>query len=107
MRILLDECVPPQLLREFHGCDIQSVLRIGWAGRRNGVLLRSMLAEGYDILVTSDKNLRYQQNLRAVGIAVVLLSGGGNRLSDLIPLVPAAIAAFASIRPGQFVEITG
>lgn len=98
--------MPPQLLDEFHGCDIQSVLRIGWAGRKNGILLRSMLAEGYEVLVTTDQNLRYQQNLRTMGIAVVLLSGEGNRLRDLIPLVPAALAALATIRPGEVVEVT-
>jgi hypothetical protein len=106
MRILLDECVPPQLLREFTSHDIQSALRIGWAGKKNGELLRNMVAEGYEILLTTDRNLPYQQNLRKSGIAVIVLAGRSNRLEDLIPLVSSVLAALTSIQPGDVVEIT-
>ncbi len=106
MRLLLDECVPPQLLRHFAGWDIKSALRIGWSGKKNGELLRSMVAEGFEVLVTSDRNIPFQQNLRRAGISIVVLAGGGNRLRDLIPLIPSAVAALATIKPGEVIEIT-
>lgn len=106
MRILLDECVPPRLLREFAGYDIQSALRIGWSGKKNGELLRSMIAEGFDVLITTDRNLTYQQNIRPAGLCVVILAAGSTRLRDLIPLVPSALSALATIQPGDVIEIT-
>src|SRR4051794_1126375 len=97
---------PSSTPREFTGYDIRSALRIGWAGKKNGELLRDMVAEGYEILLTTDRNLPYQQNLRKSGIAVIVLAGRSNRLEDLIPLVSSVLAALTSIQPGDVVEIS-
>lgn len=79
---------------------------MGWSGKKNGELLRLMAGDGFEILVTVDQNLRNQQNLRAAGVAVVVLVAASNRLADLTPLAPSAEVALGSIRPGDFVEIT-
>ena len=106
MRILLDECVPRRLKREFTGHDVWTVPEMGWSGRRNGELLQLMLADRFALFITVDQNLSYQQNLRAAGIAVIVLVAVTNRLDDLLPLVPAVLVRLGSISAGEFIEIT-
>lgn len=61
MRVLLDECVPRALRQDLPGHDVKTVGEAGWAGVKNGALLR--LAEtAFDVLLTVDRNLEYQQN---------------------------------------------
>ncbi len=106
MRILLDECVPRRLRRELPGHDVHTVPEMGWSGKKNGELLRLMAAHGFDVLLTVDQGIRHQQNLQAAGVAVVVLVALSNRLADLVPLAPSALAALASIKPGDVVAIT-
>lgn len=105
MRILLDECVHKGVKRLLPGHDVSTVVQLGWAGKTNGELLASMLAEGIDVLLTVDRNLRYQQNIIAAGVAVIVLIAGGNRIKELAPLAPATLAALTTIKPGDVVEI--
>jgi hypothetical protein len=79
---------------------------MGWNGQKNGALLALMSASGFQVLLTVDKSLRHQQNLLAAGVAVVLLRGPGTDFDDLLPLMPAVVAALATIQPGDVVEIT-
>jgi hypothetical protein len=79
---------------------------MGWLGLKNGALLAQMAASGFEVLLTVDQNLRYQQNLAAAGVAVVVLIGNTTDFADLLPLMPAACAALARIKPGDVVEIT-
>jgi hypothetical protein len=106
MRILLDECVPRRLRRELPGHDIHTVLEMGWSGKKNGELLQLMAGQGFEVLLTVDQSIRHQQNLQAVGVAVVVLVAVTNRLADLVPLMPSALAALGSIKPGDVVEVT-
>jgi hypothetical protein len=106
MRILLDECVPRPLRRHFAGHDVRTIREMGWAGKKNGELLALMAADGFEVLLTVDQNIRYQQNLVAAGVAVVVLVTTTNRLADLLPLVPSALAALAASKPGDVVEVT-
>src|SRR3954453_4970982 len=106
MRILLDECVPRSLRGHFAGHDVRTIREMGWAGKKNGELLALMAADGFEVLLTVDQNIRYQQNLVAAGVAVVVLVAATNRLADLLPLVPSALAALASVKPGDVVEVT-
>src|SRR5437868_5833508 len=89
-RALFDECVPRRFLRKhLPDLDASHVLDEGWAGRRNGLLLQSMLDAGFKTLVTVDRNLVYQQDITSVGVAVVVLHARGNRTQDLVPLIAA------------------
>src|SRR5213595_3746536 len=105
MRILLDECVPRRFQKELPGHDVLKVHALGWSGKKNGELLQLMSAQGFDVLLTVDQNLRHQQNLQGTNSAILVLVAPTNRLADLIPLAPAALAALASIKPGDIVEI--
>jgi hypothetical protein len=81
MQILLDECVPKPLKRELTDYNIRTVVEMGWSGKKNGELLQLMSQEGFSILLTTDQNLRYQQNLQQAGVAVVVMVAPSNRLS--------------------------
>ena len=77
----------------------------GWAGLRNGPLLRLMREAGGEAFVTTDRNLEYQQNVAAAGFAVVVLVAVTNTLEDLLPLVPALLLALEHPRPGQVMRV--
>ncbi len=106
MRILLDECVPRRLRRELPGFDVSTVPDEGWASRRNGDLLRLMLQAGFTVFVTMDRNLSYQQNVAAAGVAVVVLRARTNRLQDLLVLMPAVRNVVTRVLPGEVVHLT-
>jgi hypothetical protein len=80
---------------------------MGWSGKKNSELLQLMAQEGFTILLTTDQNLRYQQNLQQAGIAVVVLVASSNRLPDLIPLIPEARNILNTIAPGEVIEVGG
>jgi predicted nuclease of predicted toxin-antitoxin system len=105
MRILLDECVPRPLRRELADYEVRTVVEMGWSGKKNGELLQLMIQENFTILLTTDQNLRYQQNLQQAGVAVVVLVASSNRLPDLLPLIPSVRSVLATIAPGVVVEI--
>ena len=87
MRVLLDECLPRPLKRELVGYDVKTAPEMGWASKTNGELL-ALAAVDFDVFVTSDRNLSYQQNLSTFNIAVIVLVAASNRFGDLRPLVP-------------------
>jgi predicted nuclease of predicted toxin-antitoxin system len=106
MRILIDECLPARLKNSFvqSGHDCRTVQDVGIANKKNGDLLS--IADGdWDVLLTNDKNIKFQQNMTGRQISVLVLRANSNRLSDLLPLVPACNLALASIRGGQVIEI--
>jgi hypothetical protein len=107
MRILLDECAPRPLKRELPAYEIRTVVEMGWAGTKNGALLRLMHQEGFTVLLTTDQNLRYQQNLQQAGVAVIVLVAPSNRLSDLVPLLPDVRNVLKTITAGDVIEIGG
>ena len=105
MQILLDECVPKPLKQEFTDLDMKTVREMGWSGKKNGELLKLMSEAGFTILLTSDRNIKYEQNLQQVGIAVIVMVARTNRLLDLLPLIPKIREAFTSILPGELIEV--
>ena len=103
MKILLDECTPRALKRLLQGQTVSTVQEMGWAGLKNGNLLAA--ADGrFDLFVTTDKNLRFQQNLSKYGFAVLLLPS--NKVSVVVSLLPKIEAALNSITAGDFVELS-
>jgi hypothetical protein len=64
-----------------------------------------MSQEGFTILLTTDQNLRYQQNLQQAGVAVVVLVAPSNKLSDLLPLIPDARNVLNTIVSGEVIEV--
>jgi predicted nuclease of predicted toxin-antitoxin system len=93
VRVLLDECLPRRLKRELVGHETRTAPEMGWASKRNGELLA--LAVGrFEVFVTADRNLSYQQDPSAFDIAIVLLVARSNRLEDLRALVPRLLEVF-------------
>lgn len=105
MRVLVDECAPKALLTN-HGHECLTVQEAGWSGKQNGELL-SLAEAAFDVLVTLDTNLLYQQNLAARRIAVVILHSSSNRLEYLRQHFPALVLALQKIQPGEIVQVGG
>jgi hypothetical protein len=105
MRLLIDECVDERLRFLFPGHDCQTARFANLAGLKNGRLLEAAEAAGFDVLITVDQNIPDQQNLTRLRIALMILCGSTNRLRELELLLPAAISALTSIRPGDVVRI--
>lgn len=101
MRILLDEQLPRRLARHIQGHHVRTVQQQGWAGLRNGELLLRAAASGFDILVTADQNLQFQQNLAGAKLGVIVLTAVSNRFDDLLPLMPEALLVISETRPGE------
>ena len=87
MRVLLDECVDWRLSRSIVGHEVKTARQMGWATIKNGELLALAAAE-FDVFVTVDRNLSFQQHLTDFDIAVIVLRARSNRLAALVPLVP-------------------
>ena len=105
MKILLDECLPIDFRRSFLGHDTHSAEWAGLKGKSNGELLRDAELAGYDVLLTVDQGIPYQQNLVARKLSVIAIRTRTNQLEDLLPLVPAILAALETIAPGQILPI--
>jgi hypothetical protein len=78
---------------------------MGWAGKKNGELLRLLVADGFEAFLTVDQNLSYQQSLQAASIRLIVLVAPTNKLDDLKPLVPSVLTALTLVQPGQVIEV--
>jgi predicted nuclease of predicted toxin-antitoxin system len=106
MRLLIDECLPRKVKPLFAagGHEVETVRDAGFSGKENGALIA--MADGvFDVLVTIDKNIRYQQDITRRRLAVLIIRTASNDLDDIRPHVPEALVALQSIRPGQVVEV--
>ena len=106
MKVLLDECVPRKLRRGLPEHEVRTVTERGWSGIKNGKLLTLAEAE-FDVFLTVDQNLKYQQNLKAFNIGVILLVARNNRLKTLLPLMTAARETLDNIKAGDFIRVGG
>lgn len=104
MKLPLDECVARRLKRDFIVHNVYTVDEAGLKDLKNGKLLRAASGH-YEVLITVDQNLPYQQNLMGLNIAVLALAAKRNDYTTLRPLLPEAIAALKQIRPGEIVTI--
>jgi hypothetical protein len=104
MRILLGENVPKKLRRAFPSYLVSTVTEMGWAGIKNGELLKR--ADGvFDVMMTVDKIIQYQNYFTDKSIVLVTFIVKHNKIELLLPLVPAAIAAIQAATPGQVINI--
>jgi predicted nuclease of predicted toxin-antitoxin system len=104
MRILIDECIPRKLKSSFPVHECVTVQEAGFSGKQNGDLLA--LTEGqFDVFLTMDKGIRYQQNLSGRSIAVLIVRAKSNDIDDILPFIPDCLAALHSIQPGEVVVV--
>jgi hypothetical protein len=104
MRILLDECLPRKLKLELSPHEVNTVIEMGWSGVKNGALLRQAESQ-FDVFLTVDRNLPYQQNMSSYNIAVIVLISRNNAIETLRPLMAPVLRELQSIRAGEMVQI--
>jgi predicted nuclease of predicted toxin-antitoxin system len=104
MRVLLDECLPKRLKAGLSGHECQTVPEAGLAGKKNGELLR-FAETAFDVFITIDAGILYQQNLSRSRISIVILSAKSNRFVDLESLLPRIIQALETIVPGKVLRV--
>jgi hypothetical protein len=102
VKILLDECTPRVLKKRLAGFSVQTVQDVGWQGIKNGELLRR-IGGRFDVLITTDKNLRHQHDLNAISFAVIVLPS--NRITIVAELIEPIRQALQHIQAGQIVEV--
>ena len=98
MKVLLDECIDWRLAHELTGHEVKTARQMGWATLKNGELL-ALVCQHFDVLVTVDQNLPFQQNLALLSITIIVLQGKTNRLADLRPLIPKLLEAIDASAP--------
>jgi hypothetical protein len=99
VRVLLDENLPHDLISELGAHEVVTVQGLGWAGVKNGELLRR--AGQVDAFLTMDRRLEHEHDLSALSFGVVVIRARSNRMQDLEPLIGAITAALARIGPGK------
>ncbi|MBC7901111.1 MAG: DUF5615 family PIN-like protein [Saprospiraceae bacterium] len=102
MKIIIDECVPSIVKKLLPQRKIKTVQEMGWAGIKNGELLE-LVEEQFEVSITSDKNLRYQQNLKGRKLAIILLPS--NQVPVVENLLPEIDEIIRLIQPNEFIEI--
>jgi len=100
VKLLLDECIDRRLTKDLEGHEVKTVPQMGWAGIKNGELL-TLAEKEFDVFITVDRNLSFQQNLPKFNIAVLVLHATSNRLADLKPLVPKILSTLPSLTKGD------
>jgi hypothetical protein len=105
MKVLLDENLPHELRREISGHDVFTVQFLGWSSTKNGLLLAKAAADGFDVRVTMDSGVPYQQNRERLPIALIVLSAASNDIDDLRPLLPRLRGAIKRIKPRSIVRL--
>ncbi len=105
MRILIDECLNWRLSRALTGYYAVSAQKMGWSGIKNGKLLALAVENGFDVFLTGDRNLSFQQNLTEFTIAVVVLEADGIQLQHTLPLMQKVVALLPTLKPGQVVRV--
>ncbi|TMH90509.1 MAG: hypothetical protein E6H42_13710 [Betaproteobacteria bacterium] len=99
MKVFVDECVDWRLARDIVGHEVKTARQIGWSTIENGEPL-ALAAKEFDVFITVDRNLSFQQHLPAFTIAVIVLRAVSNRLADLQPLVPELLASIPEAKRG-------
>ena len=107
MRVLVDQCLPRHLAAELPGHEATTVRAQRWLGLRNGVLLRAAVDAGFEVFITNDSSIEFQQNVRRIGIGVIAIEGVRNRIQDLRPLIPRILEHLKTIERGTVVTIAG
>ena len=106
MRVLLDECLPARFARELTGHGVKTVPQAGWAGIKNGRLLKLVAESGrFEVFVTVDKSLRHQQNLRGIPFGVAVLRARSNNIAHVRPFAPELLRRLPQLRPGEVIVL--
>jgi hypothetical protein len=105
VRLLLDECIDEGLRHHFAGHECQTCRYAGLTGLANGALLAAADHAGFEVLITVDQNMQFQQSLRGRSISLLMIRARTTNLEDLLVLMPEVLEALESPRPGEVVRI--
>ncbi len=105
MRVLLDEQLPVDLASELRGHAVETVVGRGWAGITNGELLSRVRGQ-YDVLITMDRGIEFQQPISTLPFGIVIVRAASNRMQHLRPLVSAILTAIAAAKPGRVARVS-
>lgn len=105
MKLLLDECLPKKLKQEFAGHEVFTIDEAGFKGLKNGKLIQSASETGFEVLISVDKNIEYQQNKTNLTLAILVLSARNNRVESLLPLMSEALKVLGTIKTGEIITI--
>jgi len=106
VKVLLDECVDRRFAQAIGGHFVRTVPQMGWQGLKNGRLL-ALAEKEFEVLVTTDRNLSFQQHLPKFDIAVIVLEARSNRLADLLPLAPKLLTLLPGVKRGVVRRVMG
>ena len=101
----MTKCVPGRLKNDFADHEVRAVVEAGLAGLLDGALLRAAVAQQFDVLITVDRQMRFQQNLTRLYLALIILVTKPCRYAELKLLIPAALTVLANIQAGDVVTI--
>ncbi|MBI4223659.1 MAG: DUF5615 family PIN-like protein [Deltaproteobacteria bacterium] len=104
MKLLLDECLPRKLKSYFKSHEVKTAPEMGWAGKTNGELLE-LASSQFDVFITADQNLTFQQNLEKAKLGVLVFVASDNKLETLIPLIPEALSKLKEIKERDIVKV--
>lgn len=100
MRVLVDECLNWRLSRSLPGHYVKSVAQRGWSGIKNGQLL-ALAQQEFDVFITGDRNLSFQQNIVSSKLVVIVLAADGTELYQTMPLMPKVSALLPTLQAGS------
>jgi predicted nuclease of predicted toxin-antitoxin system len=105
VKVLLDECLPRQLRQLIPGHEVKTAKDMGWVGIKNGQLLRLAEDQQFNVFVTADQELKYQQNMVGRKLAIIILPF--NRRKQMPAILPVLMTTLAKIQSGDYVELEG
>ena len=101
MKILLDECVTKKLKRHLPEFEVKTVVEMNWSGLKNGSLMKVAVEENFDVLLTIDKNLEFQQNIKKYQLTIVVLDVQKSKIEILLELLPKFKAKISEFEKGK------
>lgn len=105
MKLLLDENMPHKLRLHLPGHEVFTSAYMGWAGVRNGDLLSRAAAAGFDVLLTLDAGIEYEQNLINLPCSVIIIRAESNAFEHIQPRIPAILTAIQTLSPKSLLRI--
>jgi hypothetical protein len=105
MKVILDECLPRRLIRDLVGLhQVTTVPKQGWGGLSDGELLKKIPIE-FDVWITMDANLKFQNSIKDKNLAIIVLRAKDNRYETVYGFVPRILEALTSLQPGDLIEL--
>ena len=101
MKLLLDECVTKRLKSHLAEFEVRTVREMGWGGIKNGKLMALCVENNFDLLLTIDKNLMFQQNLNKYSLTIVVIDSLTSKIEELIEYLPSFKSKIESFQKSQ------